>query len=93
MLTEGKMAEQRDSELTCPHGHTRITTIYRTTVDEKIGKTRKDYMWNLKNRVVNIAKNQTHIYREKTNGYQWDEEEGDSPWGREVKGTNYYVQN
>ena len=56
MLTEGKMAEQRDSELTCPHGHTRITTIYRTTVDEKIGKTRKDYMWNLKNKVVNIAK-------------------------------------
>lgn len=44
MLTEGvpKMAEWKDSELTCPHGHTRITTIYRTTVDEKMGKTRKD---------------------------------------------------
>ena len=36
------MAEWKDSELTCPHGHTRITTIYRTTVDEKMGKTRKD---------------------------------------------------
>ena len=29
-----KMAEQEDPELTSSHGHTKITTIYRATVDD-----------------------------------------------------------
>ena len=30
-----KMAEYKDPELTSPHEHIKITTIYRTTIDEK----------------------------------------------------------
>ena len=29
------MAEEKDPELTSSHGHTKITTIYRKTIDEK----------------------------------------------------------
>ena len=32
------------------------------------------YMWNLKNKLVNITKKkQTHRYREQTSGYHWGE--------------------
>ena len=30
-----KTAEQEDPKLTSSHGHTKITTTYRTTIDEK----------------------------------------------------------
>ena len=39
------MAEQKDPELTSSHGHTKITAIYRATIDEKDWKTsRKDLL-------------------------------------------------
>lgn len=39
------MVEQEDTELTFSHGHIRITTIYRATIDEKDKKTsRKDIL-------------------------------------------------
>ena len=46
----------------------------------EISQTEKDkyvitYMWNLKNKGMNITKQkQTHRYREQTTGYQWGEE-------------------
>ena len=47
------------------------------------------YMWNLKNKQVNITnKKQIHRYTEQTSGYQWGEGSG----GRGgLRGTNYYV--
>ena len=44
-------------------------------------------MWDLKNKLVNIAKvKETHRYREQTSGYQWGKgrEEGQDK-GRELK--------
>lgn len=41
--TAAKMSEQEDPELTSSHRHTKITTIYRASIDEKNRKTnRKD---------------------------------------------------
>lgn len=38
------MAEQEDPELTSPHGHTKLATIYGTTIDENNWKmSRKDF--------------------------------------------------
>ena len=46
------------------------------------------YMWNLKNKLVNITKKQT--YREQTSGYQRGEERGEGQdRGRGLKCTNY----
>ena len=41
----GQAGRVEDPELTSSHGHTKITTIYRTTIDEKDQKTsRKDLL-------------------------------------------------
>ena len=44
---------------------------------------------------MNISKHkQTHRYRELTSGYHWGEGRGKGQdEGRELRGTNYYVQN
>ena len=33
---ENNMAEEEDPELTSSHGNTKITTIYRATIDERV---------------------------------------------------------
>ena len=48
------------------------------------------YMWNPKNKTMNITKT-GHRYREQTSGYQWAEEgEGKYRSGR-LEDTNYWV--
>ena len=68
-----------------------------TVILSEVSQTEKDkyhditYMWNLKNKPVNITKKkQTHRYREQTHGYQWGEGKGKGQdKGRGLKGTNY----
>ena len=40
------MAEQEDPELTSSYRHTKITTIYRETVDKKDWKTEEKILYN-----------------------------------------------
>ena len=51
------------------------------------------YMWNLKNKQVNITnKKKTHRYKEQTRGYQWGEGRGKGQdRSRGLRDTNYYV--
>ena len=37
----GKMTQEEDPEFTSSHRHTKITTIYTATIDEKSGKLQK----------------------------------------------------
>lgn len=40
-----------------------------------------------------MEKKQTHRYRELTSGYQWEQgSRGRQDRGREMRGTNYYVE-
>lgn len=50
------MIEQEDPELTSFHGHTRITTIYRATTDEKDLKTSRKDIPQLKIKRINHNK-------------------------------------
>ena len=43
-----KMEDQEDPELTSSQGHTKITTIYRATIDEKNWKTSRKGFLQLK---------------------------------------------
>ena len=43
-----KMAEQEDPERTSSHSHTKITTIYAATIDEKDLKTSREDLLQLK---------------------------------------------
>ena len=46
------------------------------------------YMWNVKNKLVNITKKkQTYRLREQTSGYQWGEGRREG----QFRGTKYYV--
>ena len=51
------------------------------------------YVWNLKNKLVNITKQkQTHGYRKQTGGCQWGEGRGEGQEkDRGLRGTNYDI--